>query len=175
MNFQKLITALAEFFSERNIPYMLVGGFAVAYWGYPRQSMDIDIVIDLNRENIGDFIKDAKEYGFIIHAPEAKAMVAKGNRFVMEWHAFRIDCWLPRTRFEKQALENRTRKKLFGQNLWIISAEDLIISKLLIGRPRDLEDIKTVRLRQGRKIKRAYIKEEAQLLGLSEQLKVASL
>ena len=175
MNFQKLIAALANFFGACRIPYMLVGGFAVAYWGYPRQSLDIDIVVDLTRENLKDFIKNAQQHGFHVHEPEAKTIIAKGNRFVMEWHDFRVDCWLPRTRFEKQALENRKRKKLFGQNLWIISAEDLIISKLLIGRPRDLEDIKTVRLRQGRKIKRAYIKEEAQILGGSNLLKDTSL
>jgi predicted nucleotidyltransferase len=170
MSFEKLLAKIAKLFNAAGIPYMLVGGFAVAYWGYPRQSLDIDIVADLSEDNINPFIKQAKKNGFLLHEREIKSMIKKGNRFVMEADDFRIDCWLPRTGFEVNSFKNRKRKKLFGQSLYIIKAEDLILAKLLAGRSRDIEDIRTILLRQGRRLSKNYLLRHALALNVKDSL-----
>jgi len=170
MSFEKLLAKIAKLFKTAGVPYMLVGGFAVAYWGYPRQSLDIDIVADLSEGNINSFIKQAKKNGFLFHEKEIKLMIKKGNRFVMEADDFRIDCWLPRTGFEISSFKNRKRKKLFGQSLSIIKAEDLILAKLLAGRSRDIEDIKTILLRQGRRLNKNYLHHHASVLNVRGSL-----
>ncbi len=171
MVFKKILNNLAKVFKKLKLSYMLVGGFAVGCWGYPRQSMDIDMVIDLKPEEGKKFIKEAKKAGFKIHQQEVKTILKIGNRFVMEADDFRIDCWLPKSIFEKETLKNRKKKKLFGTNVSIISAEDLILSKLLVGRARDIEDIKTIFIRQGAKLDKAYINKNAKRLNVYSLLK----
>jgi hypothetical protein len=171
MNFKKLISAIARLFKEAKISYMLVGGFAVAYWGYPRQSLDIDIVTNLTEENLPLFLKNAKKTGFVFHSKEIKMLLTKSNRFVIELDDFRVDCWLPKTWFEKMALAEKKQGKLFGQTISIISPENLILSKLLVARARDLEDAKTVLLRQGKGINQKHLKQQALALNVGMLLK----
>jgi len=171
MSVEKLFAKIARLFNKLDIPYMLVGGFAVAFWGYPRQSLDIDVVVELNESNVAGFINRARQAGFKLHEAEINLVVGKGNRFVMEADDFRIDCWLPRSQFELQALKKRKNRKLFGKTIPIISAEDLIISKLLISRPRDLEDIKTILLRQKGKLNNKYLNYQAAAIGKLRELK----
>ncbi|KAF0134550.1 MAG: hypothetical protein FD145_568 [Candidatus Saganbacteria bacterium] len=170
MNFEKLLSGIEKIFKKSKIPYMLVGGFAIAYWGYPRQSLDIDIVVDLNLKNILTFLSLAKQLGFKFDQQEIQMILPIGNRFVMELGDFRADIWLPKTQFEINALKNRNRKKVFGYNFSIISAENLILSKLLAGRPRDFEDAKTVILRRKNKLNRDNLMHQALALNIGDLL-----
>ncbi|MQY59440.1 MAG: hypothetical protein GH144_07535 [Clostridia bacterium] len=43
---------------------MLIGGIAVALWGEPRATQDIDIVVLISKDRAFDFLKEAKKYGF---------------------------------------------------------------------------------------------------------------
>lgn len=166
MSFDKLLSKIALLFKEINVPYMLVGGFAVAYWGYPRQSLDIDIVIDLPKDKIELFMNKASRLGFVFNKNEIKTVLKIGNRFVMELDDFRVDCWLPRSQNEKDSLVRRRKKRLFGKNLALIRAEDLVIAKLLVGRARDLEDVKTVLLRQKGKLDKRSLDQRSAAFAL---------
>ncbi|OGB87129.1 hypothetical protein A3H38_00540 [candidate division WOR-1 bacterium RIFCSPLOWO2_02_FULL_46_20] len=170
MIFEKFLERVAKLFQATKISYMLVGGFAVAYWGYPRQSMDIDLVVDLKKDNIDGFLIKADKMGFVYNKSEVEEIVRIGNRFVLELDDFRIDCWLPKSWFEKYTFGQRKNRKVFGQRIYIISPEDLILSKILAGRSRDFEDIKTVVFRQGKKLNKGYLKGQAKTLNVAEQL-----
>ena len=49
---------------KQKISYMLIGGIAVALWGEPRATQDIDIVVLVSEDRAFDFLKEAKKYGF---------------------------------------------------------------------------------------------------------------
>lgn len=170
MSFEKIISNIVALFKKAKIPYMLVGGIAVAYWGYPRQSLDIDIVADITQENADLFIKTAKKLGFAYNRQEIEKIIQIGNRFIMEQKEFRIDFWLPKSKAERNWLKNRKIKKVFGKKIFIIGPEDLILSKLLIGRARDQEDIKTILARQSKKLKKAYLHRQALSLNVLKSL-----
>lgn len=56
-----------EFFTLLNangVEYLLIGGYAVGYHGYPRATNDIDIWMAMNQENAGKMMKVLKEFGF---------------------------------------------------------------------------------------------------------------
>jgi len=170
MNFDKLISKLMLLFKKVKTPYMLVGGFAVAVWGYPRQSLDIDIVVELTEAKIDDFLSFASKLGFVLDKSEVDIIVKLGNRFVMELDNFRIDCWLPKSEFDKDSLKRCKKEKLFGKTLNVIGPEDLIISKLLAGRALDVEDIKTVLIRQEKSINKKYLREQSMKLNILDSL-----
>ncbi len=43
---------------------MLIGEIAVALWGEPRATQDIDIVVLISKDRAFDFLKETKKYGF---------------------------------------------------------------------------------------------------------------
>ena len=54
--------------NENSVRYLLIGGYAVGYHGYPRATADMDIWIDVNPNNANKIVKVLNEFGF--DAPE---------------------------------------------------------------------------------------------------------
>ncbi len=50
--------------NKRAVRYLLVGGYAVGFYGYPRATNDIDFWIELNRENAEKIVEVIREFGF---------------------------------------------------------------------------------------------------------------
>ncbi len=65
---EHILNLVCEYLNSKNIDYVIVGGFAVLFYGNPRTTMDIDYVIRLEDENIPVLVKFLKENGF--HADE---------------------------------------------------------------------------------------------------------
>ena len=55
--FLKLLTA-------NGVEYLLIGGYAVAYYGYPRATADMDIWVAISVENSAKLVQLLKEFGF---------------------------------------------------------------------------------------------------------------
>ncbi|HLP48870.1 MAG TPA: hypothetical protein VK469_23215 [Candidatus Kapabacteria bacterium] len=49
-----------------NIPYILIGGYAAAAWGYIRATKDMDFLACIPFENINKVIEDLKIQGFTV-------------------------------------------------------------------------------------------------------------
>lgn len=54
---------LIKLLSDGDVDYVLVGGLAVALQGYARTTMDVDVVLAMNPENLGRFIACADQAG----------------------------------------------------------------------------------------------------------------
>ena len=50
--------------NKHEVEYLLIGGFAVSYHGYPRLTLDMDFLITLKQENIDKLRIVLKEFGF---------------------------------------------------------------------------------------------------------------
>ena len=50
--------------NEHEVEYLLIGGYAVGYHGYPRATGDMDIWIGVNNENASRLVRVLKEFGF---------------------------------------------------------------------------------------------------------------
>ena len=53
-----------QLLNSKNIEYLVVGGYAVGYHGYPRATGDMDIWIALNEHNAIKMVEAMKEFGF---------------------------------------------------------------------------------------------------------------
>jgi hypothetical protein len=155
------------------IPYMLVGGVAANYYGFPRATIDIDFVIRLESDKVGEFVQIMERAGFNVSGPEVKMMVEVGNRFVMTFPktGHRIDFWLAKSDYDRETLQHRRRAQIFNTRTWICSPEDLILSKLHAGRPKDIEDAIGILHRQRGKLQMRYLSRCAAMLGVSKELK----
>jgi hypothetical protein len=158
------------------VAYMLTGSLAMSFYARPRMTRDIDLVIALDAAEaerltgalgpdyhadagaINAAIRDARPWN-IIHLPSV----------------VKIDL-IPRkdTRYRRVEFERRRRVEFAGIPLWIVSVEDLILSKLEWSRESGSEQQRRdVRLLLEAPLDRAYLDEWAARLGLDGLLKEA--
>jgi predicted nucleotidyltransferase len=168
----EILIKLTTVLNQQKVPYMLVGGLAVNYYGAPRTTGDIDISVLVNSENIKNFLSGLRKKKFVFHAKEVLLLAKTSNRFLIfdPSNAYRVDCWMPKTGFELQALNRRVQVKIGGKKIFLPSAEDLVLFKLLAGREKDQEDLKWIVLRQKKHLDKKYLKFWSVALGVHKDL-----
>lgn len=55
---------LLEIFERRGVDYAIVGGFAVVFYGYPRHTRELDLLIFPSKENASRVMDALEEFGF---------------------------------------------------------------------------------------------------------------
>ncbi|MDI6735431.1 MAG: nucleotidyltransferase [bacterium] len=172
MKLAQIIPKLHLVLDRLCLKYMLVGGMATDYYGFPRATFDVDISFILEPEDVARFVEVVKENGFDVNLKEVETMVKIGNRFIIEDNEslFRVDFWLAKNEYELVSLNRRRRCKILGKQVWIISPEDLILNKLLAGRSKDIEDALGILKRQEGNLEKNYLLIWAERLQVSEQL-----
>ena len=56
-----------EFFRSLNshgVEYVIVGGYAMGYWGWPRYTKDMDLLVAANEENARRIVAALRDFGF---------------------------------------------------------------------------------------------------------------
>src|SRR5215213_9021360 len=112
---------------------MLVGSMALVHYAMPRATVDIDIVVNILPENIDKFIAEFEDDYYIPLRRAKEAVRQKGMFNVLNQQSIlKIDCViLKESEFEKNAFSRRKKIDYSGDfDVWIISREDLILSKL---------------------------------------------
>jgi hypothetical protein len=145
-----LLCEIAKILEELEIPYIVTGGFAVAVLAKPRFTADIDIVIELLPKNIAQLVKRLFLIDKDVYVSEEAikdAVERKGEfNFIHPQTGLKVDFWIKKYPFEK--FERVIVKKINGQKVNFISAEDLVLSKLIWYKEgqgsKQLEDIKSV-------------------------------
>lgn len=179
MSYEEVTKRMIRVLKDAKIQYMITGGLAANYYGCPRATYDLDLVVELDEAGAKRLIKLASRARFRLHEEEVVLVLTKvGNRFVMEsWEKYRIDFWLVKTAFDREIFDRRQRVRVFDMLAWISTPEDLVLQKLRSARPRDLEDIQAILVRHSGKLDEGYLKQKAAELGLTrileEQIKQA--
>jgi len=128
----KLLKKVCNALEERDISYMLSGSIAMNTYTVPRMTRDIDIIINLRLSDISRFAEIFKE-GYYIHEDGIKEEVRRRGMFnVIDYESGqKIDFILRKnTEFHLHEFERKVRTDAYGFDVWIVSIEDLIISKL---------------------------------------------
>ncbi len=53
-----------QLLDSHRVKYLLIGGYAVGYYGYPRATVDMDIWIECSRQNAEKVVRALQEFGF---------------------------------------------------------------------------------------------------------------
>ena len=115
------------------VEYMLTGSMALVHYAMPRTTVDIDVVVNILPETVEQFIGEFQD-DYYIPVERARKAVAERKMFNLLNHQtiLKIDCViLKKTEYEQNAFARRLRVNYAGDfEVWIISREDLILSKL---------------------------------------------
>lgn len=115
------------------IAYMLTGSMAMMHYAKPRYTADIDVVVELNSEQALE-IQTLFEPDYYVPHGHVRLAIARKSMFnlIHQETLFKVDCVVKKeTEFQMTAFENRKRVDYAGFETFIITKEDLIISKLL--------------------------------------------
>lgn len=137
---------------------MVIGGQAVLVYGEPRLTKDIDVTLGVGLDRLDAVERLTARLHLRILPKALREFVKKTMTLpaLEEKSGIRVDFIFSFSPYERQAIE-RARTVRFGRTpVKFASLEDLIIHKLIAGRPRDLEDVKSVVLKNPR-YNRAYI------------------
>ena len=179
----KLHQAIRDFirlFDSRGLKYAILGGLAARALGVPRPTYDVDFTVAVSRSDLPSLFDAAEELGYTVPAayragwidnvggmPFVKFGVAIAERSVD------IDVFLAESAYLQTVLFRRQREVVEDDDeAWIVTAEDLIVLKVLSGRPRDAIDVQDVLFMQG-ELDREYMRHWAERLGVLENLEMA--
>ncbi|MBM3246404.1 MAG: nucleotidyltransferase family protein [Candidatus Omnitrophica bacterium] len=123
------------------IPYMLVGGIAVNYYSVPRLTHDADLVIRIQPKYIDDLCKSLEGNYYTDSEMIKEALVSSGQfNFIHLDTGFKIDFWiLQKDAYSQLQFSRRIHGKIFGQDAFMISPEDLILLKISWFKESDIQ------------------------------------
>ncbi len=134
-------TEFVELLNERGVEFLLVGAHAVAMYGRPRATQDIDFLIKNSTQNFERLLGALSEFGF---GSLGLTVEDFETSFVVQLGAppYRIDLL---TKLDgvgtEEAFDKKVEFKFGSVPVFVISKDLLIQNKHATGRPRDIADI----------------------------------
>jgi hypothetical protein len=155
--------------------YAVIGALARNAWARPRATTDIDLAIEVSAERVDELRELLDRLGLAVRKERAgdsgvPELVLLADR---REPSLRLDLLVAQTPFEESVLARKVRTRVGGQDLWVATAEDLVVYKLVAGRPRDWADAEEVaRAREvaGTPIDWTYVSHWAGAFGLGDRV-----
>lgn len=137
--------------NKHGVRMLMVGGAAVQFYGYNRNSLDVDFWIDTSEKNFDKLLSVFKEMGYEI-SDFPKEVKNKRQNISITFSPIDLDLELitnfsVNKTFEEAYLDakefviDETPSKIYK----VLSLNDLIISKVKSGRPKDFLDIQELK------------------------------
>jgi predicted nucleotidyltransferase len=147
--FKTLLAEIARELDGRRIPYMIIGGQAVLVYGEPRMTRDIDVTLGVGTERLGEILEATRKHHWRVLSDDPMPFVQRTMVLpcIDEASGIRLDFIFSFSPYERQAMDRIRRVDIDGTSVRFASPEDLIIHKIVAGRPRDLEDARIVLLK----------------------------
>jgi predicted nucleotidyltransferase len=131
--------------NSHKVDYLIIGGYAVGFYGYPRTTADIDIWIAINPPNAAKMVLALKEFGFDVPELSAGLFLQKGKIIRMGNAPVRIEILTTISGVSfNECYRNKTNTVVDGVQVNIINLEDLKKNKKASGREKDLDDLKNL-------------------------------
>src|SRR5882762_3109363 len=127
-----VLKTVTQRLNDAGIPYMLSGSLAANYYATPRMSRDIDLVIDLRENDIDRFLGLFAHDFYADREDIAEAVAARGMfNLIHNQCVLKVDFIIRKdSPYRKTEFDRRKKVDVQDSPVWIVSPEDLILSKL---------------------------------------------
>jgi hypothetical protein len=166
------LATVVDVIREADIPFMLTGSLAAAYYGTPRATQDIDVVIDVDPVRMDRLVDGLAGAGLYVDREAAHEALEGAGQFnaIDPESGWKVDLIVRKARaFSETEFERRRPDRLLGVEVALTTIEDLIIAKLEWSELGDSElqrrDIMAL-LETEIPIDRAYLERWIETLGL---------
>jgi len=131
--------------NEKGVRYLLIGGYAVGYHGYPRATNDMDVWIAIHRDNAQKIVDVLREFGFD-HPDLTPELFLQENKIIRMGNPpmrLEISTGISGVEFE-ECYTSRIVDTLDGVQVNIIDLTHLKANKKAAGRLKDLADLENL-------------------------------
>lgn len=132
---------LAEF-ARAKVEYVLLGGYAVGYYGKPRATKDLDLLVSGSPENLERVANALAAFGAPATIVQSARTMREDEIVYLGTPPVRIDILCSASGIETgAALLRAERARLDDLEIQVIALSDLLANKRASGRPQDLADV----------------------------------
>ncbi len=151
IEFPKDFKEFLQLLNSKKIKYLIVGGYAVGFHGYPRATGDLDVWIAIDERNALKMVDVLKAFGFNLPELRKELFLKKEKVIRMGFPPMRLEILtsIDGVLFNP-CYKNRVIADLGELKINFISKNDLLINKRASGRPQDLVDFDKLKDRPAR-------------------------
>ena len=136
---------LLGLFDARNVEYLIVGGYALAFHGAPRFTGDIDLLIKPDHQNAKRILAALDEFGLGSLELSESDFTTPHNLIQLGVPPVRVDIMTSLTAVDwAEADQNKVCTDYDGIPACFISKADLITNKKALARKKDLADLEAL-------------------------------
>ncbi|MGH8558904.1 MAG: hypothetical protein ACRESZ_15915 [Methylococcales bacterium] len=142
MNIHPDFEELLRLLEEHSVSYMIVGGYAVAYHGYPRFTKDLDVFFDSSNDNIGRLREALLAFAFSEESLPYEAFATKGNVLTFGVAPTRVDLINDIDGLTYDEAKPNIIRGTYGRvQVTFIGIDDLLKNKRSTPRAKDKADV----------------------------------
>jgi hypothetical protein len=168
----ELLKLVCQRLEKAGVAYMLTGSLAANFYAVPRMTRDIDIVIEIGQFDIGKFCRHFENDFYLTRSSIVEAVEHESIfNIIHNVSVFKVDFIIRKdSSYRDTEFQRRNQIELDGMQIWIVSPEDLIISKLFWAKDSlselQLRDVKNLQA-SIKKLDEKYIDHWVQKLKLN--------
>lgn len=132
--------------SLRLARWYVFGAQAVMVHGRPRLTADVDVTLEIDPREAASFVEEMEDARFHLRVADPGDFVARTSvlPFLHEPTGLPLDVVIASSGLEMGFLDRAVAVDLGGAEFPVLRPEDLIVSKMLAGRPKDVEDVEGI-------------------------------
>jgi hypothetical protein len=142
MNIHSDFEEFLKLLTEARVEFVLVGGYAVAFYGYVRATFDMDLLFRNTPENVARVCTALRKFGISNECIDPASFAEPGSILRLGLPPTRIELLNKISGVTFDEVWRRRVKGRYGNvPVCFISRRDLIANKKAAGRPKDLADV----------------------------------
>lgn len=174
----KLIKLVVDRLGKLGSPYFITGSIASSYYGIPRYTHDVDVVVTISKQDSEEIIRLFSGEGYISQEGIRDALSGTGMfNFIHSETGLKVDFWIDRGEPFTTSCFARARQVELSEGFWVMmaSAEDVLLHKVywdyLMPSERQLRDAQGILSVQGQKLDVVYMEKWAKELKIEDKMK----
>jgi len=163
---------------KADFQYFITGSIASSYYGIPRFTHDIDVVLTARKQDVDGIIRLFKHDGYISREGVLEALAGSGMfNFIHSRTGLKIDFWVNRGDPFTKSCFHRSRKIEVIGGFWAVMAspEDVLLHKVywdhLMPSERQIRDAQGIVVVQGSRLDAQYIEKWARQMDIEDNIK----
>jgi len=152
------IVRLEEAFTGERLPHAFGGALALAYYATPRATLDIDVNVFVGVSRAEEVLALLGALGAGPCPSSERARLRREEQARIPWAGTPVDLFFAYDPFHESCRERRRGVPFGDARLHILSAEDLLVFKVLFDRDKDWRDIEEMAFALAGELDAAYVR-----------------
>jgi len=142
--FDEKIVAIERALEDAGIAHAFGGANALAYYGTPRATADIDLNVFVASSRASEVLEVLGDLGVATSSTRVAELIERDGQARVFWDKTPIDLFFSYDPLHDSSMERRRRVDFGGDEIHVLSAEDLMVYKIVFDREKDWRDMAEV-------------------------------